>query len=290
MPPAEEEGVAPAAASASRRRRVSWGAVFCFGSRRERGEEALEEGTPPWWQRWFRRRKRRTVPVVDGDLVVPGSRSTACPDVTRRGADDDKEPRKKGFRLLGYCFLTPAARTPAGRKHSTTDSGSGRSTHDKRQRQPENDAEPQQPPTRRSPSPEAPARSLTQANDVSRSRRAAAATRTRTRIRPSDNEELGKSESSARGPPCRLKALSAGAGAGAFGPVVGLSVVAAVSMAGLLGGRLWAVACVCAWLAALSGIRQREAGSGTPAGIRGGEEAVAHVDSRDCKKLISKLF
>ncbi|CAL4925539.1 unnamed protein product [Urochloa decumbens] len=285
MPPAEEEGVAPAAASASRRRRVSWGAVFCFGSSRERGEEALAEGTTPSpWQRWFRRRKRRTVPVVDGDLVVPGS---AGPDVTRRGADDEKESRKKGFRLQGCCFFSAPARTP-GRKHSTTDSGSGRSAHDKQQRQPEN----AEPPTRRSPSPEAPAPSLTQATDGSRSRRAAAATRTRTRIRPRDNEEPSKSESSARGPPRRLKASSAGAGAGAFGPVVGLSVVAAVSMAGLLGGRLWAVACVCAWLAALSGIRRREAGSGTTAGSGGGDgdDVVAHADSMDYKNLISKIY
>lgn len=58
---------------------------------------------------------------------------------------------------------------------------------------------------------------------------------------------------------------------GAFGPVVGLSVVVAVSMAGLLGGRLWAVACVCAWLAGLSRLRRRKAttaaaGAGTDRG------------------------
>ncbi|KAJ1295099.1 hypothetical protein BS78_01G197800 [Paspalum vaginatum] len=58
--------------------------------------------------------------------------------------------------------------------------------------------------------------------------------------------------------PC-TKAPAGRGGAGAFGPVVGLSVVAAVSMAGLLGGRVWAVACVCAWLAALSWLRQRNA-------------------------------
>ncbi|CAN6293166.1 unnamed protein product [Urochloa humidicola] len=140
MSPAAEEGVAPAATSASRRRRFSWGAVFCFGSGRERAEEALAEGTTPR-ERWARRRKRRTVPV-DGDLV-PG---TAGPDVMRRGADDGKEPRK-GLRLQGCCFLAPP-RTP-GRKHSTMDGGSSRSTHDKQQRQPENTEQKQPPPRHR---------------------------------------------------------------------------------------------------------------------------------------------
>ncbi|CAN6282693.1 unnamed protein product [Urochloa humidicola] len=240
MSPAAEEGVAPAATSASRRRRFSWGAVFCFGSGRERAEEALAEGTTPR-ERWARRRKRRTVPV-DGDLV----QGTVGPDVMRRGADDGKEPRK-GLRLQGCCFLAPP-RTP-GRKHSTMEGGSGRSTHDKQQRQPENTEQKQPPP--RSPA-EAPAPwRTTQAADGCRTRRpeqprgAPAATRARAPTKPP-----------------RPKASSS-AGVGAFGPVVGLSVVAAVSMAGLLGGRLWAVACVCAWLAALSGIRQREAGSGT---------------------------
>ncbi|CAN6293094.1 unnamed protein product [Urochloa humidicola] len=233
MSPAAE-GIAPAAASASRRRRVSWGAAFCFGSRRESGEEAAP------WERWSRRRTRRTVPVVDGDLV-PG---TAGRDVMRRGADDDMESRK-GLRFQGCCFLAPP-RTP-GRKHSTMDSGSGRSTHDKKQRQPEH-TEQKQP--LRSPA-EAPAPWQTQAADGSRTRRpeqprgAPAATRARAPTKPP-----------------RPKASSS-AGVGAFGPVVGLSVVAAVSLTGLLGGRLWAVACVCAWLATLSGIRQREAGSGT---------------------------
>ncbi|CAD6205386.1 unnamed protein product [Miscanthus lutarioriparius] len=69
------------------------------------------------------------------------------------------------------------------------------------------------------------------------------------------------------------KPSKTGAGVGAFGPVVGLSVVVAVSMAGLLGGWLWAVSCVCAWLAALSRsrLRRREAA---------GEVAV-DVDSTD---------
>jgi hypothetical protein len=58
--------------------------------------------------------------------------------------------------------------------------------------------------------------------------------------------------------------------------VVGLSVVVAVSMAGLLGGRLWAVACVCAWLAALSRLRRTTAA---------GELAV-DVDSTDHKKPV----
>ena len=70
---------------------------------------------------------------------------------------------------------------------------------------------------------------------------------------------------------------------GAFGPVVGLSVVAAVSMAGLLGGRVWAVACACAWLAALSRLLQRReaqaAGSGTAGSGGGEEEAVGNVVS-----------
>ncbi|CAN6299023.1 unnamed protein product [Urochloa humidicola] len=225
------KGVAPAAASASRRWRFSWGAAFCFGSRRESGEEA----TPR--ERWSRRRKHRTVPVVDEDLVL----GKADRDVMRRGADDGNEPRKKGLRLQGCCFLAPA-RTP-GRKNSTVDSGSGRSTHDKKQRQPEHAEQKQQPP--RSP-PGDPAPSPIHGIRTRRPeqpRGAPAATRARAPSKPP-----------------RPKASSS-AGVGAFGPVVGLSVVAAVSMAGLLGGRLWAVACVCVWLAALSGIR--EAGSGT---------------------------
>jgi len=74
----------------------------------------------------------------------------------------------------------------------------------------------------------------------------------------------------------------AGGGVGAFGPVVGLSVVIAVSMAGLLGGRLWAVACVCAWLVALSRLRQQ-----TAAGDGAEEAAVDDVeDSTDHKKRV----
>jgi len=71
---------------------------------------------------------------------------------------------------------------------------------------------------------------------------------------------------------------------GAFGPVVGLSVVAAVSMAGLLGGRVWAVACACAWLAALSRLLRRQ--EARVAGSDGGETAVANVDSKEYKKLV----
>ncbi|CAN6287915.1 unnamed protein product [Urochloa humidicola] len=288
MAPAPAEGgVAPAAASASRRRRASWGAVLCLGSRHGRGEEApAAEGATPWpWERWSRRRKRsRTVPVVDGDMA-PGT--AADLDVTRRGADGEES--RKGL-CCGF-FLAPA-RTAGRRKRSTMDSGSGRSTHD-RERQPEHTEQQQQ---------QRPPRSPAEAADGSRSRRAEqprgggapAATRTRTRAlaRPSDNEEATRREASGRGPPCPKSSSSAGVGA--FGPVVGLSVVAAVSMAGLLGGRLWAVACVCAWLAALSGIRRREAGSGAAGSGGGGgdEEAmVAHVDSRDYKKqLISEIY
>jgi hypothetical protein len=59
--------------------------------------------------------------------------------------------------------------------------------------------------------------------------------------------------------------------------VVGLSVVVAVSMAGLLGGRLWAVACVCAWLAALSRLRRRTTAAG---------EVAVDVDSTDHKEPV----
>jgi hypothetical protein len=68
------------------------------------------------------------------------------------------------------------------------------------------------------------------------------------------------------------KTGSGGVGAFEFGPVVGLSVVVAVSMAGLLGGWLWAVACVCAWLAALSRLRRRR------------EAAAVDEDSADHEK------
>ena len=67
---------------------------------------------------------------------------------------------------------------------------------------------------------------------------------------------------------------------GAFGPVVGLSMVVAVCMAGLLGGWLWAVACVCAWVAALSRLQRRE---GTTAA---GKVVAVDVDSTDHKEPV----
>ncbi|OEL18863.1 hypothetical protein BAE44_0020119 [Dichanthelium oligosanthes] len=261
-PAAAEEDVALAAASGSGQRRggqrklvISWGTVFCFGSRHERGE--AEEGTP--WER-SRRRSRRTVPV-DGDLV-PGTAGDGDVMMRRGAAADDKEARK-GLRLQGCCFLPPAR--ASGRKHSTMDNGS--STHNK-QRQLEHTKQPQP----RSPS-GAPAASRIQATDGGRPRRAerprGAPVETRApTTRPCGNEEPSTSEASARGP--------SSAGVGAFGPVVGLCVVTAVSLAGLLGGRLWAMACVCAWLAALSRLRQR----------REARAAVAHVDSTDYKKHV----
>ena len=120
-PAAAAEDVALAATSASGRRRrgrqrnlTGWGTVFCFGfgSRRERGEEALlaEDGTTTWPERWWARRRKRTVPV-DGDLV-PGA---AGRDATRRGAGD---------RESWCCFLAPAR--AHGRKVSRTACGSSR--------------------------------------------------------------------------------------------------------------------------------------------------------------------
>ena len=118
-PAAAAEDVALAATSASGRRRrgrqrklTGWGTVFCFGfgSRRERGEEALAEEGTTTWETWARRRKR-TVPV-DGDLV----RGAADRDATRRGAGD-RESR--------CCFLpgrkvSRTARQTAVAKHWNT--------------------------------------------------------------------------------------------------------------------------------------------------------------------------
>jgi len=113
-PAAAAEDVALAATSASGRRRrgrqrklTGWGTVFCFGfgSRRERGEEALAEEGTTTWETWARRRKR-TVPV-DGDLV----RGAADRDATRRGAGD-RESR--------CCFL-PGTQ---GDSHSSADGSS----------------------------------------------------------------------------------------------------------------------------------------------------------------------
>lgn len=78
-------------------------------------------------------------------------------------------------------------------------------------------------------------------------------------------------------------------GHGEFGPAMGVCVVAAVSMAGLLGGRLWAVVCVCAWLAAVYGLqlnRRRAKPPPPPAADGGGEEVVGDVNSKDYKKLV----
>ncbi|KAF8672355.1 hypothetical protein HU200_049557 [Digitaria exilis] len=243
-----------ASSSASGRRRGQrkivggWDAVFCFaGGSRRARGEQALAVAAEGTPLW---RKQRTVPV-DGD---PADR-----DVMRRGAGD------------------------------------GNGAHDKQRR-----LEHTKPRSPRSPSELSPAPSQSQAiTDDSRCRREeqprgggapAETTRARAAARSSDNEASSKTrEAPARGWPCHPKAsASASAGGeGAFGPVVGLSVVAAVSMAGLLGGRLWAVACVCAWLAALSRLTRRAGGSGTAGSDGGGEETVADdVDSTDYKKLV----
>jgi len=162
--------------------------------------------------------------------------------------------------------------------------GSSSSTHDK-QRQLEH-TEKRPPPRPPSEAPAAPS-SQTQATVGSRSRRAErprgspAEPRARARTGPSHSEGSGKGEEAPARGPC---AKAASAGVGAFGPVVGLSVVAAVSVAGLLGGRVWAVACACAWLAALSRLLRRQ--EARAAGSDGGETAVANVDSKEYKKLV----
>lgn len=115
--------------------------------------------------------------------------------------------------------------------------GSCRSTHDKQQQLERTKQQQQQEREPRSPSSEPVPWQAQATAGGSRSRRAeaerprgagSAPAETRS-TRPGGNEEPN-----------------------AFGPVVGLPVVA---MAGLLGGRVWGVACVCAWLAALSGLR-----------------------------------
>ncbi|KAF8723147.1 hypothetical protein HU200_022303 [Digitaria exilis] len=269
--------LAASSSPASERRRGQrkiaggWDALFCFvgGSRRARGKQALAaEATPRW------RKQQRTAPV-DGD---PADR-----DAMRRGAGGDKVSRK-GLRLQpGCCFLAPA-RAPE-RKLSTSTMDSGNGAHDKQRR-----LEHKKPRPPRSPPEEPDPSSQMQATDAEQPQPrggAPAEKQANAAARPRDNEASSKSEAPARGRPCHPKASASAGGEGAFGPVVGLSVVAAVSMAGLLGGRLWAVACVCAWLAALSRLTRRAGGSGTAGSDGGGEETVADdVDSTDYKKLV----
>lgn len=61
-------------------------------------------------------------------------------------------------------------------------------------------------------------------------------------------------------------------------------MVAAVSMAGLLGGRLWAVVCVCAWFLALSRLKRKAATAAAGGTGSNGEEV--DVSSIDYKKFV----
>ncbi|KAK3153973.1 hypothetical protein QOZ80_2BG0184050 [Eleusine coracana subsp. coracana] len=234
MATAKEDAAAHAlaAASASRRRgrrRLGWAAVLCFGSRGARGEDALVPGASR------ARRKKRTVPV-DGEVVA---RPADCEARRGRGADDDEEVGK-GTRALGCCCFLPMPRVPARRQDSTMESGGSntnrkRLQHEHTKRHPKEDEDP--PETR-----QVEARSTT-----------GSVAEARLPTTPGDAATTTQNGGGGRG----TKTTMAGGGAGAFGSTVGLCVVAAVSMAGLLGGRLWAVACVCAWLVALSRLRQR---------------------------------
>lgn len=78
---------------------------------------------------------------------------------------------------------------------------------------------------------------------------------------------LRDAETKDQAPARRCCTKASGGVAGAFGHAVGLCVVAAVSMAGLLGGRLWAMAFVCAWLVALSRLHQRRGAQVSAGGI-----------------------
>ena len=112
LAPAHED----VASGGRRRRNLSWVTLqFCFGSsRRERCQEASSaEGTTPW-ERSRRRRKKRTVPVVNGDLVGTAAdsevmrRGTGTDTGTGTGTDEEESRKRKGLRLPGCCFLAPA--------------------------------------------------------------------------------------------------------------------------------------------------------------------------------------
>ncbi|KAL5225617.1 hypothetical protein ABZP36_012256 [Zizania latifolia] len=276
---------APANGRRSGRRGISWSGMLCFGGCR--GEEAEVAGTP----RGRPRLRRRTVPV-DGGAGDEASSAARPPDRETRSGEGEEDGEGEGpRRRRGGCFLLPLACVPGLKRRIK---GSNSNDHHRQRQQQEHIAPPLPP---RSPRPQnvtaPPAELSVPPRDAAapvRTRRGAIAdTRapTTTRREATTPRAGAKSDVEAGARSCRR---------GEFGPAVGVSVVAAVSMAGLLGGRLWAVVCLCAWFAALYTLHLKQRPKSPPpppppppppASHGGAGEGVAiDVNSKDYKKLV----
>ncbi|KAM0930610.1 hypothetical protein ACQ4PT_000866 [Festuca glaucescens] len=227
------------AESASGRRRP-WAAALCFVCCRGDGEAGGKLRRP-------KERKLRTVPVP-----VRADGSAEDDQGVRRGED----AAGKVSLLRTFCCFLPPARTPRRKRSSA-----------QQERMPAPAPGPRNgdddPPAEASPTLRAEQRIVapTAAAEID----VAAATTTTT---PRDADTNGGSSDEALSVAARAGASRVAAYfQGEFGPAAGLCVVAAASVAGLLGGRLLAViACLCAWLFALWIRRRRrrlEAGTGS---------------------------
>ncbi|KAG8092038.1 hypothetical protein GUJ93_ZPchr0012g20409 [Zizania palustris] len=282
---------APANGRRSGRRGFSWSGVLCFGGCR--GEEAAVAGTP----RGRPRLRRRTVPV-DGGAGDEASSAARAADRETRGGEGEEDGEGEGpRRRRGGCFLLPLSCVP-GLKRRIKGSNSNdhhRQRQRQRQRQQQEPIAPPPPQNVAAPRAELPPRDA--AATVTTRRGAIADTRapTTTRREPATTPRgAGGDAASVAGAKSDVEAGARSCRRGEFGPAVGLSVVAAVSMAGLLGGRLWAVVCLCAWFGALYTLHLKQRRPPPPpppppppASHGGaGEEVVVDVNSKDYKKLV----
>jgi hypothetical protein len=232
------------AGSASGRRRP-WAAALGFICCRGGGEARGRLRRP-------QERKLRTVPVS-----VPAVGSAEDDQGVRRGED----AAGKVSLLRTFCCFLPPARTPRRK---------GSSAQQKQQeRMPAPAPGPRNgdddPPTEASPARRVVIPSAAAEIDV------AAATTTTT---PRDAGTNGGSSGEALSVAARSGgSREAAYFQGEFGPAAGLCVVAATSVAGLLGGRLLAVvACLCAWLFVLWIRRRRRLAASTGSKSKGSEQ------------------
>lgn len=233
------------AGSASGRRRpwaTALGFICCRGGGEARGKLRRPQ-----------ERKLRTVPVP---VPVPAVGLAEDDQGVRRGED----AAGKVSLLRTFCCFLPPARTPR-RKGS-------RAQQKQQERMPAPAPGPRNgdndPPT------EAPARRVVVPATAAEIDVDAATTTTT----PRDAGTNGGSSGEALSIAARAGGSTEAAYfQGEFGPAAGLCVVAAASVAGLLGGRLLAVvACLCAWLFALWIRRRRRLAASTGSKSKGSEQ------------------
>ncbi|KAF0930218.1 hypothetical protein E2562_030863 [Oryza meyeriana var. granulata] len=251
-------------APASGRRRLWSTVLLCFGCSHDK--EAAAAGRP---------RRKRTVPVDGAEDEKVSSASPADWEM-RRGEEAGERPRRR----RGCCFLLPLSCFP-GLKRNVKRSNSN--VHGRQRTAP-----PPPPPPSRSRHARAPPAELPPPRDVAPlTTRGAAIVAETAGAPPTTRERAAVADDTARSDVVARARASASCH-GEFGPAVGVCVVAAVSMAGLLGRRLWAIVCVCAWFATLYGLRLKRRRPKTPppppadGGGRG--EGVVDVNSKDYKK------